>query len=117
MGEELKRMAELLKSGATMLEEACPSCGSPLFKLPTGEIYCAKCNRRVVVVKSDEEIPSALTPMALSTLEETLTLNLRRLDGLVRTESNPENLEKLLRLVNAHLEALEKIKRIRRFTA
>ncbi|MHC1586208.1 MAG: Sjogren's syndrome/scleroderma autoantigen 1 family protein [Candidatus Hecatellaceae archaeon] len=114
MSEDLKRMAELLKSGATMLEEACPRCNSPLFKLASGEIYCAKCNQRVVVVRSEEEIPSALTPMALSTLEETLTLNLQRLERLIRGESSPEALEKLLRLVNAHLEALERVKRIRR---
>jgi len=114
LGEDLKRMAELLKTGASMLEEACPQCGSPLFKLTSGEVYCAKCDRKVLIVKSDEEVPSALTPMALSTLEETLTVNLQRLEKAVRAETSPEALEGLLKLVNSHLEALERIRRIRR---
>ncbi len=112
--ENIKRMADLLRSGATMLEEACPQCGSPLFKLTSGEVYCANCNRRVVIVKSEEEIPSATTPLSLSVLEETLVLNLQRLNGLARSETNPEELEKVLRLINSHLEALERIRRIKR---
>jgi UPF0148 protein len=106
-------MAELLKAGATLLEEACPQCNSPLFKLSSGEIYCAKCDRKVLIVKSDEEVASALTPMALSTLEETLTVNLQRLERLARTETSPQALESLLKLINSHLEALERIRRIR----
>jgi len=107
-------MADLLRSGATMLEEACPQCNSPLFKLTTGEIYCAKCGRKVIIVRSDEEIPSAVTPVALSTLEETLTVNLQRLEKQIRKTEDAEVLEQLLRLVNAHLEALEKVRRLRR---
>lgn len=97
-----------------MLEEACPQCNSPLFKLTTGEIYCAKCGRKVIIVRSDEEIPSAVTPVALSTLEETLTVNLQRLEKQIRKTEDAEVLEQLLRLVNAHLEALEKVRRLRR---
>ena len=114
MSEDLRRMAEMLKAGASLLEEACPQCGSPLFRLTTGEVYCAKCNRKVLIVKSDEEAVSALTPMSLSTLEETLTINLQRLERLARAEADPSSLERLLRLVNLHLEALERIRRIRR---
>ncbi|RLI34778.1 hypothetical protein DRO53_02830 [Candidatus Bathyarchaeota archaeon] len=110
----MRRMADLLRSGATMLEEACPQCNSPLFKLTTGEIYCAKCGRKVIIVRSDEEIPSAVTPVALSTLEETLTVNLQRLEKQIRKTEDAEVLEQLLRLVNAHLEALEKVRRLRR---
>lgn len=114
MSEDLKRMAELLKAGASMMEEACPQCGSPLFKLTSGEVYCAKCNRKVLIVRSDEEAVSALTPMTLASLEETLTANLQRLERLARAEGSLQTLESLLRLVNLHLEALERIRRIGR---
>jgi UPF0148 protein len=112
--ESIKRMADLLRSGAAMLEEACPQCGSPLFKLSSGEVYCANCNRKVVIVKSDEEIPSATTPLSLAALEETLVSNLQRLNGIVRSGTSPDELEKVLKLINSHLEALERIRRIKK---
>ncbi|MGD2142812.1 MAG: Sjogren's syndrome/scleroderma autoantigen 1 family protein, partial [Candidatus Bathyarchaeota archaeon] len=46
-GDSMKSMAELLRSGATMLSRSCPECDSPLFKLKSGDIVCAKCQRRV----------------------------------------------------------------------
>ena len=36
----VKKAAELLRQGATMLEEPCPICKMPLFKLKNGDIVC-----------------------------------------------------------------------------
>jgi len=44
----IKRMTELLRGGATMLGEHCPLCGSPLFRLRSGEIVCPVHGRVVV---------------------------------------------------------------------
>ena len=52
---EMKQMAELLRSGATMLSNSCPECGSPLFMLKSGDIVCANCQRRVMIVTEEEE--------------------------------------------------------------
>ncbi|RLG83278.1 MAG: hypothetical protein DRO18_08050 [Thermoprotei archaeon] len=35
--ELIRKMTELLRSGAIMLDQACPLCGSPLFRLRSGE--------------------------------------------------------------------------------
>ena len=51
----VKRMAQLLKSGATMLERVCPQCNVPLFRLKSGEIICPSCGQRFVIVQSEEE--------------------------------------------------------------
>ena len=70
MGLEVKKMAEALKAGATMLNEACPVCSSPLFKMPSDEIYCLKCNRKVILVKTEEEALKVSKPATLNLLED-----------------------------------------------
>ncbi|WP_309492340.1 Sjogren's syndrome/scleroderma autoantigen 1 family protein [Candidatus Hecatella orcuttiae] len=114
MSEDIRKMAEILKSGATMLGEACPSCSSPLFKTASGEIYCIKCQRKVVVVKSDEEAVELAAPPALTTLEETLLLKLQQLEAKLRGEQKPEALETLAGLAVTFLEALERVRRVRK---
>src|SRR5207245_187669 len=51
LSEDVKRMADLLKSGATMLSDVCPECGNPLFRVK-GDIFCAKCNKPVVYARA-----------------------------------------------------------------
>jgi len=50
-----KKMAQLIRQGATLTQYTCPVCGTPLLRLRSGKYYCAKCDREVVVVRSDEE--------------------------------------------------------------
>ncbi|MEM3737470.1 MAG: Sjogren's syndrome/scleroderma autoantigen 1 family protein [Candidatus Bathyarchaeia archaeon] len=113
MGESLKKMAEVLKAGATMLDKTCPQCYSPLFKLPSGEIYCAKCERRVVVVKSGEDALQAVLPVALYSLEETVSRKLRELEGQINSEKEPQGLQTLVSLALGYLEILQRIRKLR----
>ena len=48
----LKKMAELLLSKATMLPYPCSVCGSPLFK-KDNSIFCHKCGE--AIVKEEKE--------------------------------------------------------------
>ena len=41
-------MAELLRSGSTMLNLACPVCNNPIFRNKDGNTYCPTCNRKVI---------------------------------------------------------------------
>lgn len=50
-----KKMAQLMRQGAALTQYTCPICGTPLLRLKSGKYYCARCDREVVVVKSDEE--------------------------------------------------------------
>ncbi len=45
-------MADLLRSGNTMLNMACPVCSNPIFRNRDGKTFCPTCNRDVKVVKS-----------------------------------------------------------------
>ena len=53
--EESKKMAELLRSGHTMLNLACPICNNPLFRNKDNEILCPICNKRVLVKKNENK--------------------------------------------------------------
>jgi UPF0148 protein len=113
MDEQIKRMADQLRSGATMLSETCPQCSSPLFKLPSGEIYCINCGKRVVIVKSEEEAVKATAPSILVILEGTLLSKIQEAEAQIKIEKNPEKLRTLVELVSGYLNALEKIKKIK----
>jgi len=50
---EAEKMAELLRSGHTMLNLACPVCNNPLFRNKDKEVFCPICNKRVLIQKND----------------------------------------------------------------
>ena len=45
-------MADLLRSGNTMLNMACPVCNNPLFRKKSGETFCPICEKKVLFVKN-----------------------------------------------------------------
>lgn len=113
MSGEVKKIADFLRAGATLMSEGCPQCHSPLLKMPSGEVYCANCDKRVVIVKADEEISNAFTPTVLKAVENTLLSKMREAETLMKKESDPASLQTLTTLITSYLEALEKIRRIK----
>ena len=109
--EQTKRMADLLKSGATMLFEHCPQCGSPLFKIQD-EVWCTNCDKKVVIIKRSEEVPDTSTAILLSDIETTVLSKLQEINQRVRDETDVSNLEALGNLLSTWLEVYEKIKNI-----
>ncbi len=51
--EVTKRMGQLLRKGAALLNTACPKCNTPLLRLKDGTMYCAKCDKEVVEQKAE----------------------------------------------------------------
>ncbi len=43
-------MANLLRMGNTMLNLACPVCNNPIFQNKSGDKFCPRCDRKVVVL-------------------------------------------------------------------
>ncbi|HUS77523.1 MAG TPA: Sjogren's syndrome/scleroderma autoantigen 1 family protein [Patescibacteria group bacterium] len=109
----MKEMAELLRSGATMMSQSCPECGSPLFRLKSGDIWCAKCRRQVVIVKEGEEA-IAEAGAQLVTLEKTLVDKLSSMEELLSAETDLDRLLLLAEVVDALLVSLERLRRIRK---
>jgi UPF0148 protein len=106
--KSVKKMAELLRQGATMLADSCPQCGSPLFKVKD-DIYCAKCDRRIVYAKSDEEVEVQAVKTLIPELRETLINKLKDLNEVVDNETDTESLTKLANLMVLLLQALHKL--------
>ena len=109
----IKRMADLLRQGSTLTDLACPACASPLFRLKNGELWCEKCQKKVIVVKEGEE-PKITRSQALDSLEATLMIKVQEIQNKMQNEQNPEELEKLGKTLSGLLENLERTRKIKK---
>jgi len=113
MDEELvKYMAELLKSGASMLNYTCPACNTPLFKLKSGEVICPKCRRRVYIVKDEREESVIRSKLYLESLEETVLEKLSEVEIALKQCEDLDSLSKASEALIRLLEVLERLRRI-----
>ena len=110
--EYIEQLADMLKSGATMLGDHCPECNSPLFNIQ-GEIRCPRCNKRVVKVKVGEELPVSAS-FQLNDVERTILMKIQEVNKLITEEKDLTNLEKLSNLLIKWLETLEKVMKIQK---
>jgi len=109
---EVKKMAELLKSGATMLSETCPECGTPLFRKGK-ETFCPKCNKPVVIIESAEQETRFMADKVLEDSETILFSKIREINLEMRNETDPEKLLVYGNALTSWLSALEKLKHLR----
>ncbi len=112
MSIEVKKMAELLKSGATMLSETCPECGTPLFRKGK-ETFCPKCNKPVVIIQSAEQETRLMADKVLEDSEQTLFSKVRELNLAMKNEKDPEKLMVYGNALSSWLSAIEKLRRLR----
>ncbi len=107
----IKRAADLLRSGATLLAETCPVCGSPLLRLISGEVVCP-IHGRVMIAKTESDIVEASILSVLTELEKnisSLLLNYSR--RIQKNEVGFEDVRDLVYWLDA-IERIEKIKRL-----
>ena len=92
--KQIRKMAELLKTGATLLNETCPECNSLLFQ-DGDRIFCPTCNRRVVIVKDQEEITQFYRDNIIADGFEALSLKLRDVIPEITKDKNHDRLDLL----------------------
>lgn len=109
----IKRMADLLRQGATLTDLSCPVCASPLFRLKDGTLWCAKCEKKVIVVKEGEE-PEKTSGMAYDKLEATLLAKVQEIQNKIQQTENVEELQKLSTALSELLSSLEKVKKMKK---
>jgi UPF0148 protein len=109
----IKRMANLLRQGATLTDLSCPVCASPLFRLKDGTLWCAKDEKKVIVVKEGEE-PEKTSNMAYEKLEEILLTKVQEIQSKIQKTENVEELQKLSIALSELLSNLEKIKKMKK---
>ncbi len=108
--EVVKKMSDLMRSGAVMLEQACPLCGLPLFRIRSGEVVCP-IHGPVKIVKSEEEAVEAVSSAVLRELEKAVARKLHTyVELFVREDINTSEMKDLIYL----LDILERVRRIRK---
>jgi len=111
-------MAELLRQGATLTDLSCPNCSSPLFRLQDGMLWCAKDEKKVVVVKEGEQPPQPVqAPPKVNTvydkLEATLMAKIEGIQTKIEKTEDIDELQKLTVALSELLTSVEKIKKIK----
>ncbi len=101
--EKSRKMADALLKGWKMLPEICPVCGTPLFETSGGEVVCAVCGTKVILVGSEEEVGIEEQRLMLERVMGALMRQLER-EALSSSELDDE----LLSRINSLLSAIEK---------
>jgi UPF0148 protein len=107
----VRRAAELLRSGAAMLSQACPACGTPLFKLGE-QVLCARCNKPVIILKAGEDETKVIREQTLSNTEQTLLTKIGEVQSLIEKEQDPARIAQLTENLSSLLTALEKLRKV-----
>jgi UPF0148 protein len=107
----VKRIAQLVRAGATLTSYTCPVCGTVLVRLKTGELYCANCERTVVLVKSDEEAQQALEVIHLREVRKIVFDKILQLGKELEKLSASEMIDHL-RSISLLLDIYERLSRV-----
>ncbi len=107
-------MADLLRQGSTLTDLSCPACASPLFRLKNGILWCAKCEKKVIVVKEGEDAEKVTSAMAMEKLEATLLAKVQEIQDKIQNTENVEELQKLSSALSDLLGNLERIRKMKR---
>ncbi len=110
----VKKMAQLIRTGAKLTGYTCPVCGTPLLLLKTGDYYCAKCDRPVVIVKSDEEEAQIKMRIGLAEVRNTVFSKIMDLNDQLRKASvnNVGEVQEITRSLLMLLETFDKLNKI-----
>jgi len=110
----IKRMADLLRQGATLTDLSCPVCSSPLFRLQDGTLWCARDEKKVVVVKEGEELAQPSKGTAYDKLESSLLSKIEDVQGKIEKTEDATELQKLSEALSQLLDSLEKVQKIKK---
>jgi len=111
--DDAKTMADLLRSGHTMLNLACPVCNNPLFRDKNNEIFCSICKKKVII-KKNEDIDKSSKPFEKK--NETSEI-LKQIDDkdYINLNSLKTILEEKIKWVSQKLETETQIDLIERY--
>ncbi|MFQ6068634.1 MAG: Sjogren's syndrome/scleroderma autoantigen 1 family protein [Candidatus Bathyarchaeia archaeon] len=111
--KDIQQMVDMLKQGATLTELSCPACASPLFRFKSGELWCAKCEKRVIVLKEGETAEKVTSQARLTVLENTILTKIQAVEKKISREEDAEELQKLNTVLASLLENLERLKKMK----
>ena len=107
-------MADLLRQGATLTDLSCPVCSSPLFRLQDGTLWCAKDEKKVVIVKKGEEPAQSSSGTAYDKLESTLLGKIEAVQTKIEKTDDTTELQKLGVTLSQLLDSLDKVQKMKK---
>lgn len=110
--DSVRSMADLLRSGAVLTDLPCPVCASPLFRLRSGELWCAQCQKKVILIKRDEEAREVEASAMLGQAETTVLMKIWEINERLRIEEDLNEIQRLSTIMSTLLENLERLRRI-----
>ena len=113
----IKKMAKLLREGATMLNKSCPKCGTLIYRLPNKKIICPSCNSEIIIQKDSpasetvHQVPNSTSGISLDfqPILNNLYLKLGELNHALQDESDFSNIERILTMIDKILQIYKKI--------
>lgn len=109
-----KRMGQMLRKGAALLNVACPKCNTPLLRLQDGTMYCARCDKEVV----EKEPPTSRKALdvsfseVLNQLATKVVINLERITQSLPENPHPEELRSFAEIVKDMIGILRGIREL-----
>ncbi len=114
----IKKMAKLLKEGATMLNNACPKCNTLIYKLRNGKIVCPSCNSEIIIQKettSPQEIKTPINNVKdhnFTPVLNSIFMKVQKFSDELQQESDIIQIEKLIHLIEKLLDLYVRISKI-----
>jgi len=104
-----------LLQGATLTDLSCPVCSSPLFRLKDDTLWCAKDEKKVIIVREGEESPKQVAApiTTYEKLEATLVAKIQDIQSRIEKTEDTEEVQKLALTLSELLGNIEKIKKIK----
>lgn len=113
MSEEyVRKAAELLKMGATLLPDTCPMCNVPLIRF-RGDVFCPKCGRKIILVRGDREAVAARAPIALADVEENIIAKILDVNARLASMEDLDDIKKAGEVMNILLKTLSLVRKLR----
>lgn len=95
--ELLQKMKNLLLSGARMLDESCPNCGTPLFYIKeVGLKYCPKCDIYVATLREIENAKIDKHRLKLINIDELKEVSISEKEKTSLMEKNKAKMSKTI---------------------
>jgi uncharacterized Zn finger protein (UPF0148 family) len=82
--------------------------------MKSGDLWCASCQKRVIIVKEGEPEPEATDPTFFSGLESTILVKIQEIEKELREEKDAEKLQTLGTTLSTLLKNLEKIRKMKK---
>jgi len=112
--ENVKRMADLLRQGATLTELACPACSSPLFRLKDGTLWCAIDEKKVLIVREGADEARLSSSITLDRTEAMLMEKVQEIQEKMQKTSDATELQKLGTALSGLLDNIERIRKTKK---